>query len=100
MHQHLALGDALARSLASLLLVGVSYRRRLGTTRAEHGQVVELASEVLNLKLWPVPLLEIEDQLPRHLTVEGSAIRPGREHLLPSLSLVRSLLPYERITTR
>jgi uncharacterized protein (DUF58 family) len=81
-------------------LVGVSYRRRLSCARAQFGEIVELATEVVNLKLLPVPLLEIEDQLPRHLTVEGASIRAGRDQLLPSLFVVRSMLPYERVTTR
>jgi hypothetical protein len=77
----------------------VSYRRRLGAEQAQFGELIELAVEFENLKLLPLAALQVEDQMPRHLTVEGGSILTGRNGL-PQLCIARAMLPYERVVRR
>jgi uncharacterized protein (DUF58 family) len=79
-------------------LEGVAYRRALAHDRAHCGDSIELRVEISNLKLMPLAALEIEDQLPRHLSVTGGTVRATRAELLPCLYILRSMLPYERVT--
>jgi uncharacterized protein (DUF58 family) len=79
-------------------LVGLSYRRTLGQTRAFFGEEVPLTVEIVNNKPLPLAWLEIDDAVPGH----GLAVRPG--HVGPShmpgrrlLSMLLSVKWYERI---
>ena len=81
-------------------LRGVSYQRTLAHDRASCGDEVELSVQWSNDKLWPLAYLEIEDPLPRHVTVSGGQVRLAESSLLPSLFVHRAMLPYERVTQR
>ena len=79
-------------------LVGVTYRRRLGTDRLFPGEETELALEVVNAKPLPLAWLRAEDEMPSALELVG-----GREHYshLPGRRLLINLLSlrwYERVT--
>src|SRR6266850_4683073 len=67
-------------------LVGLSYRRELGQTRAFFGEEVPLVLEVVNAKPLPLAWLEIEDAVPG----QGLAVVPG--HIGPSHMPGRRLL--------
>lgn len=108
-HSHELLAQCAALGLmVSLTLVvgrrfalsGVSYRRRLGAEQTQFGDVVELSVELENLKLLPLAALHVEDQLPRHLKVEGGTVLAGRIDGLPQLCVARAMLPYERVIRR
>jgi uncharacterized protein (DUF58 family) len=108
-HSHELLAQCAALGLmVSLTLVvgrrfalsGVSYRRRLGAEQTQFGDVVELSIEFENLKLLPLAALHVEDQLPRHLKIEGGTVLPGRIDGLPQLCIARAMLPYERVIRR
>lgn len=108
-HAHELLAQCAALGLmVSLTLVvgrrfalsGVSYRRRLGAEQTQFGDVVELSIELENLKLLPLAALHVEDQLPRHLKVEGGTVLAGRIDGLPQLCTARAMLPYERVIRR
>jgi uncharacterized protein (DUF58 family) len=81
-------------------LVGVEYQRALSAARAQFGEIVELSVSMTNRKLLPVASLRIEDELPRHLEIEGGSVRARRGHLPPTLAIVRSMFPYEQATRR
>jgi uncharacterized protein (DUF58 family) len=81
-------------------LTGVSYRRQLSAARAQLGEVVELAVAMENRKLLPVASLYVEDELPRHLALEGATVRPARDHLAPALAIGHALYPYQRVVQR
>jgi uncharacterized protein (DUF58 family) len=90
---------ALAAGLwARYCLVGVSYRRRLGSTRLYLGEETELAIEVVNAKPLPLPWLRIDDAVPAGLHIASQQVedRPGGRHLVNVLSLRW----YERVTRR
>lgn len=91
-----SLSAALFRRFGS---AGIGYRRRLGSSRAQFGDLVPLDVEFENLKLLPVAALAIEDQLPRFLPVEGGTVRPGHQDV-PQLCITRAMLPYERVVRR
>jgi uncharacterized protein (DUF58 family) len=87
----LALAAGVANAWQRRCLDRVEYRRQLGQRRALFGDEVDLTVEVVNRKLLPLAWLEIEDELPRDLTmVRGQAARsykPGRAVLAGVLSL-------------
>jgi uncharacterized protein (DUF58 family) len=84
---------------ARVSLVGVSYRRRIDRTRAMCDERIALEIEILNDKLLPISWLQIEDEVPSLLEIEGATVvsHPGfvatLVHLVP-------LLPYQRIRSR
>jgi len=81
-------------------LRGVGYRRELAHDRASCGDEIELRVQISNDKLWPLAYLEVEDQLPRHVSLLDGTVRRARDSLLPSLVMRRAMLPYERVTRR
>lgn len=87
-------------AMRRVALRGVSYQRLLAHDRASIGDELELSVQFSNDKLWPLAYLEIEDQLPRHVSVSGGNVRLARSSLLPSLFVRRAMLPYERVTQR
>ena len=84
---------------ARLSLVGVSYRRRVDQSRAMFDERITLEIEIVNDKLLPISWLQIEDEIPSLLAIEGGTVlsHPGfvdtLVHLVP-------LLPYQRIRSR
>jgi uncharacterized protein (DUF58 family) len=84
---------------ARVSLVGVSYRRRIDRTRAMCDERITLEIEIVNDKLLPISWLQIEDEVPSLLEIEGGTVvsHPGfvgtLVHLVP-------LLPYQRIRSR
>jgi uncharacterized protein (DUF58 family) len=96
----LLLVEALARLWERYGLERVTYRRRLSATRVFHGEEIQLEVEITNNKPLPLPWIEIEDEIPQHVTMlTGKATpspNPGRmeiEHLFP-------LMWYEKVTRR
>jgi uncharacterized protein (DUF58 family) len=76
------------------------YRRQFSEQRALFGEEVTLSIAVENAKLLPLPWLEIEDTLPRALTLSGQRLRVnliGDTAVLDNLFSVRW---YERLTRR
>ena len=79
-------------------LVGLSYKRELGQTRAFFGEEVPFVVEITNDKPLPLAWLEIDDAVPG----EGLHVTPG--HIGPShmpgrrlLSMLLSVRWYERV---
>jgi len=78
-------------------LSGVGYERHLAGTRARFGDVIELTVEITNGKILPLPLLQIRDDLPRNLPIDGGTVRLREADQRPYLQIIRSMLPYERV---
>jgi len=79
-------------------LVGLSYRRQLGQTRAFFGEEVPFTLEIVNAKPLPLAWLEVEDTMP------GTTLPVTPGHLGPShmpgrrlLSILMSVRWYERV---
>ena len=81
-------------------LEGVGYTRRLATDRAAFDETVELKIELTNLKPLPLTWLQIEDMVPRRLTIEGGTVLQGPSDFFQFLTIVVAMLPYERIVRR
>jgi uncharacterized protein (DUF58 family) len=81
-------------------LVGVSYRRRLGASRAVFGETIELTTELINLKLLPLTWLQVDDVVPRGLRIDGGTMRAGRTDLTHGLTMLVAMLPYQRVVRR
>lgn len=80
-------------------LVGLSYRRQLGQTRAFFGEEVQLSVEILNDKLLPLPWLEVEDGVPgaAQVHISPAATRPSHIPGRRILGMLLSIRWYERI---
>lgn len=81
-------------------LNAVEYHRSFSQHRAFVGETVELSVQIINRKLLPLPWLEVEDELPEELGLEGGKIDISTQ---PLRMLVRGLLSlrwYERVTRR
>ena len=78
----------------------LSYRRRFSEQRVLFGEEVTLSLSVENAKLLPLPWLEVEDTLPRVLTIKGQKLPSGRRNDRVSLESLFSPRWYERITRR
>jgi uncharacterized protein (DUF58 family) len=81
-------------------LEGVGYTRRLASDRAAFDESVELKIELTNLKPLPLTWLQIEDMVPRRLTIEGGTVLQGPSDFFQFLTIVVAMLPYERIIRR
>jgi len=76
------------------------YSRQLSEQRALFGEQVTLSLAVENAKLLPLPWLEVEDTIPRALTMSGQRLRVsiiGDTAILDNLFSTRW---YERVTRR
>jgi uncharacterized protein (DUF58 family) len=79
-------------------LVGLSYRRELGQTRAFFGEEVPLVLEIVNAKPLPLAWLEIEDAVPgQGLTVVPGHVGPSHMPGRRLLSMLLSVRWYERV---
>ncbi len=103
----LALLGCLGTLLVALLalwerscLAGVSYSRRLERHRAGLGESVGLELEIVNDKILPLSFLEIDDEVPYGLRIEGGATVTGFSRRSARLVQVLPLLPYQRVRRR
>ncbi len=80
-------------------LAGVSYVRRLEQSRARFGEEVGLSIEVVNDKILPLSYLEIDDEVPDGLGIDGGTLVAGRGRPAALLQVL-PLLPYERVRRR
>jgi uncharacterized protein (DUF58 family) len=85
---------------ASYCLTDLRYQRSLGEQRVFFGEEVALSVSVENAKLLPLPWLEIEDTVPRVLTIKGQKLRGGLLSNTVALECLFSPHWYERVTRR
>ena len=79
-------------------LVGLSYRRKLGQTRAFFGEEVSLTVEIINAKPLPLAWLEIEDSVPdAGLTLAPAHLGPSHIPGRRLLTMLLSVRWYERV---
>jgi uncharacterized protein (DUF58 family) len=82
-------------------LTAVSFRRSLSETRASFGDEVVLELELVNDKLLPLSWLQLEDNVPACLPIEGATVLSGgRNPWSSTLVQIRPLLPYQRVRRR
>src|SRR5438105_13127989 len=85
---------------ASYCLRQLRYQRQFSEQRVLFGEQVTLSLSVENAKILPLPWLEVEDTLPRALTMTGQQLRVnlvGGTTILDNLFSTRG---YERVTRR
>jgi uncharacterized protein (DUF58 family) len=79
-------------------LVGLSYRRQLGQSRAFFGEEISLAVEITNAKPLPLAWLEVEDSVPGvGVTVVPGALSPSHVPQRRLLGILLSIRWYERV---
>lgn len=78
----------------------VEYRRSFSQSRAFFGEEIELAVEVVNRKLLPLPWLEVDDEAPLPLPIGDEPLFPSSRPRRVLLSNTYSLGPYERVIRR
>ena len=79
---------------------GLVYQRQLGERRVFFGETVTLRLRVENRKALPLPWLEVEDEFPEPLKLQGAKLTPHfkpRRLLLPAAF---SLWWYQRVSKR
>jgi uncharacterized protein (DUF58 family) len=84
---------------ARLSLVGVSYRRHIDRTRAMCDERMTLEIEIVNDKLLPISWVQIQDEVPSLLAIEGGTVVP-HPGFVATLVHVVPMLPYQRIRSR
>jgi uncharacterized protein (DUF58 family) len=85
---------------ATYCLRQLRYQRQFSEQRVLFGEQVTLSVSVENAKLLPLPWLEIEDTVPRALTMTGQHIRVSLVGDTAVLENLFSARWYERITRR
>lgn len=75
-----------ARLWSRLALVEVGYDRVLSMRRAFVGETVDVTTRLSNAKLLPVPWIELREQVPRDLPIEGARVRPSG---IPRVSFIQ-----------
>jgi uncharacterized protein (DUF58 family) len=85
---------------ARYCLTDLRYERRLGEQRVFFGEEIALSVSIENAKLLPLPWLEIEDTVPRVLTIKGQELRGGLLSNTIALECLFSPRWYERVTRR
>ena len=78
----------------------VEYRRFLSHDRAFPGETIELRVQAVNRKLLPLPWLEIEDEVPAELDVQGGRSFPSYKAQRSELHNLFSLRWYEQVSRR
>jgi uncharacterized protein (DUF58 family) len=81
-------------------LTGLTYTRRLSQTHALFGETITLAISVENRKPLPLPWLEVEDELPDALPLQGGRLDPTYKPHRALLVNTLSLWWYQRLTRR
>jgi uncharacterized protein (DUF58 family) len=90
---------ALSRLWERYCLVGLSYRRELGQTRAFFGEEIPLTIEIINDKPLPLAWLEIDDGVPAaaQTQITPGGVRPSHIPGRRTLGMLLSIRWYERI---
>lgn len=81
-------------------LSGVRCRQLIGTDRANFGDVIDVAIELVNLKPLPLTWLRVQTRVPRDLGIEGGRTQTDASRIFRDLVMVLALLPYERVIRR
>jgi uncharacterized protein (DUF58 family) len=81
-------------------LAGVSYHRRLGTSRLFHGEETDLLIEIVNAKPLPLAWLRIRDEFPSQVELLSGRLAVGHRVDRRLLVSVLSLRWYEQVTRR
>src|SRR5450755_272442 len=76
------------------------YRRSFSEQNVLFGEEVTLSLAIENAKLLPLPWLEVEDTIPRALTIKGQKLPGGRRKDMVALESLFSTSWYERVTRR
>lgn len=76
------------------------YQRQLSEKQATFGEEITLSLTIENAKLLPLPWLEVQDILPRDLSIQGQKIQNTLRSNLPTLECLFSPSWYERVTRR
>jgi uncharacterized protein (DUF58 family) len=79
---------------------GLVYQRHLSERRVFFGETVTLRLAVENRKPLPLPWLEVEDEFPEPLTVQGGRLEPHHKPRRMLLINALSLWWYQRVTRR
>ncbi len=85
---------------ATYCLRNLRYQRHFSSQRALFGEQVTLSLSIENAKLLPLPWIEVEDTVPRALSIKGQKLRVsliGDTAILDNLFSTRW---YERVTRR
>lgn len=85
---------------ANYCMRNIHYRRALSEKRALFGEEISMSVSLENAKLLPVPWLEIEEIVPRSLTITGRSTRVRLSSESVVLESLFSLRWYERVTRR
>jgi len=83
---------------AKYCLQDLRYQRQFSEQRVLFGEEISLSLAIENAKLLPLPWLEIEDSVPRELTIKGRHIQISPARNLVILQNLFSLRWYERVT--
>jgi uncharacterized protein (DUF58 family) len=95
----LALG-ALPELWYRFCFTGIVYRRQVSERQVFFGETITLRLSIENHKLLPLPWLEVEDEFPEPLTIQGGGLDPHFKAGRMLLANVFSLWWYERVTRR
>ncbi len=94
------ISGGLARLWSRLSLERVGYERTFNETRAFVGETIEVNLRVVNRKLLPVPWVEVNDEFPQGLPLEGVLLSPALDSNFGYLINTTSMLWYERVGWR
>jgi uncharacterized protein (DUF58 family) len=83
---------------AKYCLQDLHYQRQFSEQRVLFGEEISLSLAIENAKLIPLPWLEIEDSVPRELTIKGRHMRISTARNMMILENLFSLRWYERVT--
>ncbi|GHO86842.1 DUF58 domain-containing protein [Dictyobacter formicarum] len=83
---------------ATYCLHEVRYQRHLSETRVLFGEDITLSISIENAKLLPLPVLQVNDSIPRALPLKGQAFRKTLISNIVTLESLFSLRWYERVT--
>lgn len=83
---------------AKYCLQDLRYQRQFSEQRVLFGEEISLSLAIENAKLLPLPWLEIEDSVPRELTIKGRHIHISPTSNMVILENLFSMRWYERVT--
>ncbi|MBC7251498.1 MAG: DUF58 domain-containing protein, partial [Anaerolineae bacterium] len=81
-------------------LSGIQYERTLSERRVFLGEKVELTVRIANRKLLPLSWLQVDDEFPTAVTLEGDELEPSSQMERGFLSNFLSMRWYERVSRR
>jgi uncharacterized protein (DUF58 family) len=76
----------------------VRYQRQLSEQRVIFGEEITLEISIENAKILPLPVLQVDDTIPRALPIKGQPTRKMQVNNLATLEGLFSLRWYERVT--